>query len=110
MKIKIKGDRTKIFKIILLSPVYLIIVSAYSSIKNEYKKILTLLNIIVLFCLKNKKHAIKAVTGIKKGRITLLLSTGIVTLIQFLGQLILSNMHLIKLKVDQVLINQELDH
>ena len=37
MKIKIKGDRTKIFKIILLSPVYLIIVSAYSSIKNEYK-------------------------------------------------------------------------
>ena len=86
MKIKKKGDKTKIFKIKLLSPVYLIIVSAYNSIRNEYKKILILLKMTVFF-LKNKKQAIRAVTGIKKGRITLLLRTGIVSSTQFLGQL-----------------------
>ena len=52
------------FKIILFSPVYLMIVSAYKSIKKEYKKILTLLKIKIFF-LKNKKQAIRAVTGIK---------------------------------------------
>ena len=52
------------------------IVSAYKSIKNEYKKILTLLKKNFSF-IKNKKQAIRAVTGIKKGRTTLLFKAGI---------------------------------
>ena len=60
------------------------IVSAYNNIINEYKKMLTLLKKIVFLGFTNKKQAMRAVTGIKKGRITLLLRTGIVSLIQFL--------------------------
>ena len=69
MEIKINGERIKILRIILLRPVYLIIVSAYNNIMNEYKKILTLLKKIVFFGFTNKKQAMSAVTGIKKGRI-----------------------------------------
>ena len=89
MEIKINGERIKILRINLLSPVYLIIVSAYNKIINEYKKILTLLKIIVFFGFTNKKQAMRAVTGMKKGRITLLLRTGIVSLTQFFAQILL---------------------
>ena len=58
------------------------VVSANNSIKNEYKKMLTLLKIMFFF-LKNKRQAIRAVTGIKKGRTTLLFRTGIDSSIQF---------------------------
>ena len=61
---------------------------------KEYKKILTLLNKIVFFGLTNKKQAMRAVTGIKNGRITLLLSTGIVSFIQFFAQILLPKKHL----------------
>ena len=90
------GDKIKIFKIILFNPVYRIIVSAYSNIKNEYIKILILLKRKFFLLFINNKQAIRAVTGIKKGRTTLLFKVGIISLIQFSGQLafkIFSNIH-----------------
>ena len=67
---------------------------------NEYKKMLILLKMIVFFEFTNKKQAMRAVTGIKNGRITLLLSTGIVSLIQFLAQILLPKKHSESFSVD----------
>ena len=100
MEIKINGERIKILRIILLRPVYLIIVSAYNNIMNEYKKILTLLKKIVFFGFTNKKQAMSAVAGIKKGRIILLLRTGIVSLTQFFAQILLPKKHSESFNVD----------
>ena len=72
---------------------YLIIVSAYNNIINEYKKMLTLLKKIVFFGFTNKKQAMSAVTGMKNGRITLLFRTGIVSLTQFFAQILLPKKH-----------------
>ena len=83
MQTKNMGDKIKIFKIILFNPVYRIIVSAYSNIKNEYRKILILLKKKFFFLFINNIQAIRAVTGIKKGRTTLLFKVGIISFSQF---------------------------
>ena len=69
------------------------IVSAYNNMINEYKNMLTLLKKIVFLGFTNKKQAMRAVTGIKNGRITLLLRTGIVSLTQFFAQILLPKKH-----------------
>ena len=97
------GDKIKIFKIILFNPVYRIIVSAYNNIKNEYRKTLILFKKKFFFLFINNIQAIRAVTGIKKGRTTLLFKVGIISLIQFSGQFalkIFSNIHRESFNVD----------